>query len=94
MTPTEARELADILMSSSTWSYNLKASEALHSLADQVEALQRDAERYRWLRDSSELMGSTELCDHEMWRWVFWTPAPVIDEHDIDECIDRAREAT
>lgn len=37
MTPTEARTLADILMFSSTWSYNLKASEALRSLADQVE---------------------------------------------------------
>ena len=47
-TPAQARKLAD------QWPFEPFLKEALRSLADQVEELQADAARYRWLRDKSE----------------------------------------
>jgi hypothetical protein len=78
MTPTEARALAEQL-------FNCGVPEpgiALYSLADQVEALQKDAERYRWLR-TRMLVDEIIQCQREA--------DDLGDGKLVDTAIDRAR---
>ena len=49
VTPEEARRIADAVDKA----FLKVPAKALRDLADQVEALQADAERYRWLRNES-----------------------------------------
>jgi hypothetical protein len=50
ITPAAARKLADDC--EAKWSYD-PTTKALRDLAQQVEDLQKDAARYRWLRECS-----------------------------------------
>ena len=86
ITPTEARNLAD------EWAADPgQLSHALRSLADQVEALQKDAERYRWLKNSGTAV--SVWTDDTGTHWSVSTRDWSIERAELDAAIDRAREA-
>ena len=88
MTPTEARKMADFLGSDLLYQ---EIAAALRSLADQVEALEKDAERYRWGVENARWLRH----EHEAYVAI-----PVALDADLScvamrtHAIDRAREAT
>lgn len=75
-TPEQARKMADAL---SIYKMPNYVRDALRDLARQVEELQADAKRYRWMRDIGD----------ETWVPMGRRPG-VRFSHEIDQAIDMA----
>jgi hypothetical protein len=92
MTPTEARKLADRF--ENLWQpmdWDVEARDALRSLADQVEALQKDHERLEWI------IAQTPIAEYSTGAKNFYLgqlPLLHSSSGNMRDAIDQAREAT
>lgn len=89
VTPEEARKLSDLVLQvRDIYKHADGLSDALRDLATQVESLQADAERYRYLRDAHP-------ADETLWvaMGVPGSPAGVScwRNEPLDAAIDEAR---
>jgi hypothetical protein len=85
MTPTEARALADTLKERFGGTVpTSQAAAALRAFADQVEALEKDAERYQVCRNQS----SAEFIIQDRVNSLL-----TLTPQGVDDACDRAREA-
>jgi hypothetical protein len=85
------REKLRISATNSNHGFVLFDAKKLHALLDHIDALERDADRYRWLRSHANFRYQTCKLQWYLPRFTVGDPMEKLDEH-IDAVIASAQE--